>query len=162
MQHSKRSFVLSNIPVKQWVLRTAAKMSRSDTEALLDWHRCWLKSYRELGGRSGNSGSKACPKVAAYALWYLGQLCEAGRCPQAWTVREVNRDFGKNAAYAVIAAELLARGATSNAKSLWSLVQTRYRDQTGQDPAHTEQGAIKLMIALFCEKQLTSSQHTQA
>lgn len=146
--------VLNKIPVTLWICGTADKMHESDSKSISDWNRFWLETYRELGGTSDESGSKSCPRAAAYGLWNLGRVRESGRQARRLSVREVNRELGKNAAYAVIAVDLLQRGASQSASSLWPLVQARYTELTDEAPADSEQGEIKLVVALFCEGQL--------
>ena len=162
MGRSDRQIVLNRIPVTSWVLGTAEKMREANTEAVSDWNRFWLKTYQELGGCSGESGSKGCPKAAAFALWFLGWLREGGRTLLSWAVPQINQDLGKNAAYVVIAAELLEKGASPATKQLWPLVQARYQEYTGQEAADSEQGEIRLVVALFRERQLVNSQDGRA
>lgn len=154
MVQTSELMVLNKIPVTPWVCGTAEKMRKADTESVSNWNRYWLETYHELGGASGQSGSKGCPRAAAYGLWYLGRVQESGRAARRLTVHGVRRDFGKNAAYAVIAADLLEQGASPSAASLWPLVQARFSELTGEVPADSEQGEIKLVVALFCERQL--------
>jgi hypothetical protein len=45
-------------------------------------------------------------------------------------------------------------GTSPVARTVWPLVQARYTDQTGKVPANSEQGEIKLLVALFRERQL--------
>jgi hypothetical protein len=146
--------VLNRIQVTPWVLGTAEKMQKAGTEAVRDWNRYWLETYRELGGRSDQSGSKGCPRAAAYALRFLGRLRGGGRALRSWAVPQVNRELGKNAAYVAIAAESLTQGDAPAADRLWPFVQARYEDETGQEAAVSEQGEIKLVVALFRDNQL--------
>lgn len=146
--------VLNKIMVKPWVLGTARKMQDARTDTQATWNNSWLERYRELGGCSKTSGSKGCPRAAAYGLWFLGRLRETGRPFLSWTVPQIDRDLGKNAAYAVIAANLLQQGASPAVGGLWPLVQDHYRAETGHEPAGKDQGEIKLVVALFQEEQL--------
>jgi hypothetical protein len=155
MDRTREPMVLNKIPVTTWVCGTADKMRERNTEAISDWNRFWIETYREPGGTSDESGAKGCPKAAAYGLWYLGRVRHGKRPAQPLTGREVNRVLGKNAAYAVIAVELLRDGATRSPSSLWPLVQARYAELTHESPADSEQGEIRLVVALFCEQQLT-------
>lgn len=156
MGQTVEPMVLNKIPVTPWVCGTADKMRESNTESIADWNRFWLETYRELGGTSDKSGSKGCPRAAAYGLWYLGRVQESGRQARRLPVSEVSCELGKNAAYAVIAADLLQGGAPRCATSLWPLVQARFTELTDVAPADSEQGEIKLVVALFCEGQLSA------
>ena len=73
---------------------------------------------------------------------------------QTWPVRRVNDELGKNAAYAVIAADLLASGANPSPHELWPAVQAHYIQKTRRDPAATEQGELKVAVILFSEQQI--------
>jgi hypothetical protein len=154
MTQANPHIVLHKIPVTPWVLGTVEKMHQAGTSEVTAWNRYWLQTYRELGGQSHQSGSKGCPRAAAYGLWMLGRLRGGGRATQVWTVDRVKRELGKNAAYAVIAADLLAQGATTSLGELWPIVQAQYTAHTSDEPAGSEQGEVKMVIALFCEQQL--------
>jgi len=67
------------------------------------------------------------------------------------TVADVNRGIGKNAAYATIAIDLMNRGALTSAENLWPAVRSQYKTHTGQDAAISEQGEVRLVVALFLE-----------
>lgn len=156
MERTGEPKVLNKIPVAPWVCGTTDKMRESGTESISDWNRFWLDTYRELGGISDESGAKGCPRAAAYGLWYLGLVQNSGRQARRLPIREVNRELGKNAAYAVVAADLLQCGGPRFATSLWPLVQARFTELTDVAPADSEQGEIKLVVALFCEGQLSA------
>ncbi len=153
---------LSKILVTPWVLGTVEKMRRAGTTEAADWARFWLETYGELGGRSNESGAKGCPRAGAYGLWFLGRLARGGRALQAWSIDRVNRELGKNATYAVIAADLLGTGMDTSLRQLWPAVQARYVQATGQEPAMTEQGEVKVALVLFCEGQLVKTQQRLA
>ena len=151
MERKKGEMVLCKIPVSNWVGGAVEKMRRDDTESVSNWNRYWLETYFDLGGTSKESSRKGCPKAAAYGLWFLGRLKNSGRNTLDLTVEEVNLQLGKNAAYALIAVDLLQNGASRSAKSLWPLVQHRYMELTGTAAARSEQGEIRLVVALFGE-----------
>jgi hypothetical protein len=151
-----KTAVLNKIPVVEWVLGTARKMRADACEGRSDWNEFWVATYRELGGRARTTGNKPCPMAAAYGLWYLGFLSEGTRKRRTWTVQEVNQELGKNAAYAVIAAQLLEAGQSTELDSLWSKVRSRFGTATGEEAAEREQGEIKLVVGLFTNEQLRS------
>jgi hypothetical protein len=125
-------------------------MADAGKESPQDWGRFWLETYKGLGGLKENCGSKGCPRAAAYGLWRLGRIKGSGMPLKLWTVPKVNQDLGKNAAYAVIATELLSTNDMSIVE-LWPLVKERYERDTGEIPAKSEQGEIKIVVALFRE-----------
>jgi hypothetical protein len=157
MRPSNLPSVLNKIPVTQWVLDTATKMQAAGTKEVSDWNRFWLQTYQALGGESDESGSKGCPRAGAYALWFLGRLRAGKRPLQPMTVARINEVLGKNAAYVVIAADLLEGGAPESLDSLWESVRAQYKMHTGEEPAESEQGEIRLVVALFRERQLAAT-----
>ena len=76
---------------------------------------------RRIGTLEDNllAGEKGCPRAAGYGLWFLGRLVGGGRAVQNWPIDRVNKDLGKNAAYAIIAVDLLASGAKPSHQELW-------------------------------------------
>ena len=149
MENGTQSDVLNKIAIRPWVFRTVEKMSAAGKADVKTWDRFWLQTYQELGGKSETSGSKRCPRAAAFGLWTLGRLRGSGRDPRAWTLDQVNHDLGSNAAYAVIAADLLAKDATISQGLLWKMVRTTYEQHTRREPATLEQGEMKIVLALF-------------
>jgi hypothetical protein len=148
------SDLLNGIPVTPWVVGTVTRMRQAGATDSANWGRFWLQTYLELGGRSTESGKKSCPKSGAYALWFLGRLIHGGRPPLNWSAKQIDTQLGKNAAYAILTAELLAGGAEPSAERLWPRVQDRYKREANDRPAATEQGAVKIAVALFRAKAL--------
>ena len=143
--------VLYGLPVSEWVLRTALAMEATHATDTSTWAKHWANSYSALGGRS-SSGSKGCPRSAAYALWYLGWLKGSTRPPLDWPIQRIAGDLGKNAAYAVIAARLLTgQGFAQPHSALWRRVRQEFRRETGHQAAHSEQGAAKVAVGLFMD-----------
>lgn len=158
MASSTHSAVLNKIEVTKWVQGAARKMATAGSEASTTWNESWLEVYRDLGGRARTTGKKGCPMAAAYGLWYLGILVGVARTRRVWSVKRVNHELGKNAAYAIIAAELLANGSAPVVSSLWPVVRERFEELTGDEAAISEQGEINPVIGLFRERQLVVSQ----
>ena len=142
------------MPVSRWVFRTVEKMNRARVIDVGAWVRFWRQAYEELGGRSSEVASKGCPRASAYGLWFLGRLLNGHRAYQVWPISRIDAELGKNAAYAVIGADLLWQGGEMSRADLWAQVQHRYRTETGREPAITEQGEIRVVLSLFREKQL--------
>lgn len=148
---------LYKIPVSAWVLGTAKKMEAAGVEDRESWSRYWVETYDALGGAS-SSGSKPCPRSAAYGIWYLGWLKGSRRPALSWSINEIGEKLGKNAAYAAIAFCLLRQGARPKpAGQLWESVQREFNRETGKTAANTEQGAVKLAIGLFLKGKLVGA-----
>lgn len=154
MVQADRPAILNKIEITKWVQGTARKMESSGREDRANWNETWLDNYRKLGGRARTTGNKPCPMAAGYGIWYLGLLAGTSRKRQSWTVARVNQELGKNAAYGVIAIDLLSGGSAPDVDSLWRLIQERFEKLTGEVAAINEQGEIKLIIGLFQEQQL--------
>jgi len=146
--------LLFRVPISRWVLATAQAMDAAHTTDAAAWRAHWAESYTALGGHT-TSGTKGCPRSAAYALWYLGWLKGAMRPHQDWPSARIHRRLGKNAAYAVIAARLLTRGTVAPFhSSLWPRVRDEFRRQTGESAANSDQGAAKVALLLFLDGSL--------
>jgi len=118
---------LYGIPITEWVLRTSAKMNtpRSSNERST-WALAWYETYQELGGRNKASGTKGCPRAAAYGLWFLGRLPHSSRPHLDWPVLHVTEELGRNAAYAVIAANLCRDEPARALKETWEAVRLEF------------------------------------
>jgi hypothetical protein len=146
--------LLFSVPISRWVLATAQAMDAAHATDGATWRKHWADRYAALGGHT-TSGTKGCPRSAAYALWYLGWLQGGMRPFQDWPPANIRSRFGKNAAYAVIAARLLTHGAVAPRHStLWPRVRGEFRRQTGQAPANSDQGAAKVALLLFLDGML--------
>lgn len=148
--------VLFNIPLLRWVRRTIERMNAAGKDDFETWSEYWFQIYKDLGGTSDNSGSKECPKHAAYALWRLGRISNSGKTFQNWSLERVNTELGKNGAYAVLALDLLESKRDWSKTELWAKVQESYQHQLGEPPAKSEQGAIRISLGLFTEGQIVS------
>jgi hypothetical protein len=151
--------VLFGIPLTRWVRGTIEKMNGAGSRDVSNWSTCWLKTYRELGGKSQESGSKGCPRHAAYGLWRLGRIKETTVPYQRMAINQINQEYGKNAAYAVLALDLLEKGKLADSKAdLWRQVQDLYRIRVHEEPATSQQGAVTVALTLFEEKQIVTGQ----
>ena len=156
--------VLFNIPLVRWVRRTIERMNTAGKDDFETWSNYWFQTYKDLDGQSDSSGSKECPKHAAYGLWRLGRISNSGKTFQNWTLERANEELGKNAVYALLALSLLERkrcqkdteGHWSKAE-LWAKVQELYQEKLGEPPPQSEQGAIKIAMGLFAEGQTLSN-----
>ncbi len=132
----------------EWFLRTASKADQARCKDKKSWDGLWQDTYRELGGSSISVAKKECPKNAAYGLWFLGRVKSSMGQRIDLPVREVDRQLGKNSAYAVIAADLLAGETDYSRQQLWDEVRRAYAAATGKTAALSEQGQISLVLAL--------------
>ncbi len=141
---------LFGIDVRKWILGTSKKMAVAGSTESKDWRRFWRDTYQELGGRS-TSGEKGCPGAGAYGLWFVGRVAETGRRHLDWRVAQVAEQLGKNAAYAVIAADSCRLNPDLTAGERWESVRQTYRRDTGEEAARSNQGAVNVAVALFAE-----------
>ena len=155
--------LLYKIPLTQWIRTTNDKMNTSGNEDSVSRGDYWVRTYKDFGGRSDTSGSKGCPKLAAYGLWRLGRISNTGRAFEAWSLEQIYNELGKNATYAVLALECLEGMQTGkilngdrSRGTLWAQVQQAYLNKLAKVPAQTEQGAVRVALALFTEGQILS------
>lgn len=141
----------------RWVQRTIEKMQAVGADDKQMWDRFWLETYFELGGKSRATGSKGCPKAAAYGLWYLGRISGSERPRQNWSIEKIREHLGKNAAYAVLAITLLDDKNTRSGQALWQEVQRLYQRKLMEKPADSEQGEIVLTKLLYSANRITAS-----
>ena len=144
----KRGSTLNGVPATPWVLGTVGRVLLTGHDDAETWNRCWYEEYQALGGTSYESGSKGCPRAGARGLWYVGRLRHGQRPLLVWPVDEVYRRLTKNAAYSVITADLLATRQGASPSTLWPLVRDEFRRLTGEEPAGSEQGEVRLVVAL--------------
>ncbi len=144
--------VLFSIPVSLWVHGTIEKMNRFKKRDIHSWGEYWLETYLELGGKSTASGSKGCPQHAAYGLWRLGRIKGTNMPLRNFSLSLINREFGKNTTYAILALELLENGqAAMNQSLFWAQVQELFRKRLHNEPANSQQGAVTIAQVLYDE-----------
>jgi hypothetical protein len=147
------------IPLTRWILSTIDKMNINGKKDFQSWSHYWLVTYKELGGQSDESGSKLCPQHAAYGLWRLGRIKDTNIPYQLMSINHINQDYGKNAAYAVLALDVLEKQReTTTMADLWRQVQDLFRTRVHQEPAKSQQGSINVAITLFEEGQIITNQ----
>jgi len=139
------STCLFGIDAVAWVKRSISKMETIGSTDKRAWNVAWLQAYRDLGGNS-SVGEKPCPRAAAYGLWRVMALNDQYD-RESWPLSRVCSEFGKNALYSVIAMEILRTSPDIEPKALWKIVQHETR-RLGIQPARSEQGEIRLVIAL--------------
>jgi hypothetical protein len=140
---------LFGIDIGDWVSDTVLLMS--EPTPLSDrshWVQAWGDTYSKLGGLSRSCGNKGCPRAAAFGLWYLGRLAPTSRTLQKWPVSRVVKELGRNASYAVIAADLYAEDPERSPREAWRVVRRAFRRCTGQEATQGEQGQVRVVWAL--------------
>ena len=132
-------------------------MNGSGMQDSQSWNTFWYKTYEEKGGQSEESGTKGCPKHAAYGLWRLGRIKETNIPYQHQAINSINQEYGKNAVYAILALDLLEKHQDSrNKTNLWNQVREQYKNAFHEEPAISQQGAITVVVTLFEEGQIVT------
>ncbi|WP_157098356.1 DUF6979 family protein [Chlorobaculum limnaeum] len=124
----KREFLKVDLP--KWIEGTVSKYERGQ-----EWNSAWFETYKELGGKSDESGKKGCPRAAAKTLYELGRIIGHGTARNL-PLSQVVRKHSKNGAYAIAAIELLfgeivdgemvLNGAGELVDAEWKRIQKRY------------------------------------
>ncbi len=153
------SRLLFNIPLTRWIRGTIEKMKGSGRFDIQTWSNYWFDTYKELGGESDDSGKKDCPQHAAYGLWRLGRIKDTNIPYQLMAINHINKEYGKNAAYAILALELLEAGQSEGTHAgLWRQVQELFKRRVHQEPAQSQQGVVSVAKILFEEDQIVFNQ----
>ncbi len=139
---------ISGIGIADWVTRTIEKVERVGLDDSPTWAAAWLEAYYELGGRHHSVGSKVCPRRAAYGLWFLGRIqgCRLRRASMG--VQETLAALGRNVTYAVLAADVCIESPDVGVAEVWRFVKQRFRQETGEVPAQSEQGQAQIAVGL--------------
>lgn len=149
--------VLFKIPLTRWIHGNIEKMNRLGKTDLDNWSDCWFTTYKELGGKSDSSGSKGCPQHAAYELWQLGRIKDTNIPHRQIPIKFIKQRYGRNAAYAEIALDLLEKGQAAQSETdLWFQVQGILRTTIHENPAESQQGAVTVARALFDKGQIVT------
>jgi len=155
--------VLFHIPLVRWVRRTIERVNDVGNDGFETWSKCWFETYKELDGQRAASGSKHCPQRAAHCLWLLGRISNSGKVFQHWTLERVLEDLGPNAVYSLWALDLLVRKRGEmnipdnwSTAEIWAEVRKLYPATLGKQPAVSEQGAVRVALALFIEDQIVT------
>lgn len=99
-----------------WIRGTIEKIH--EPYAKEEWNEAWVETYKELGGKSPESGKKGCPKKAAYCLFMMGRIKESKKPFETLTYQDVMDKYGPNAVYAIIAIDILHPEPSLNLNSL--------------------------------------------
>ena len=134
---------LYKINLKDWVLGTIKKV-----EGGADWHSAWYETYRSLGGKSKDSGTKNCPMKGTEVLYRLGRIKGSGLPFRNPELRDI-WDYSKNGTYAILTLEYLKEKPDILRSELWSKIQERIRCELCEEPAKKDQGALKVAFILW-------------
>jgi len=134
---------LYKINLKDWVLGTIKKV-----EGGADWHSAWYETYRSLGGKSKDSGTKNSPMKGTEVLYRLGRIKGSGLPFRNPGLRDI-WDYSKNGTYAILALEYLKKKPDILRSELWSKIQERIRCELCEEPAKKDQGALKVAFMLW-------------
>ena len=132
------------ITLKSWVRGTIKKVQGGD-----NWNDAWEKTYWDLGGKSVHSGSKECPKIGTKTLYRLGRIKNSNMPYQNIPLRDVWQNYSKNGAYAVLALECLSQNPDILLADLWHFIRRRVREELGEEPAQSNQGAATVAFKLW-------------
>ena len=141
---------LAYLKVNLWELinGTIAKVNAECIKR--EWDGAWFKTYKELGGRSQNSGEKGCPKNAAYFLFKFGRIKGSKISVKPLPDNlDILNEYGKNALYAKISLELLINEKSLDKSVLWTKVQEKYKKATGKEPAKNDAGAATVIFKII-------------
>ena len=140
MQYSR----FLKVDLASWIYDTIEKVQKGD-----DWNTAWEKTYWELGGTSVERGRKGCPLNGAKTLYLLGRIKNSDVPFQNLPLRDVWNNYSKNGAYSVLALEGLSQNPDVSLTGLWRYIQCRIRDELGEEPARSNQGAPTVAFNLW-------------
>ena len=152
---SSKSLTYLKLNLWEWINGTIAKVKAECIKR--EWDAAWLKTYKELGGKSQKSGKKGCPKNAAFCLFKLDRIKESNMHFETLTYQEIQAQYGPNGVYAIMAIEFLQADPSLNLNSLWKKVQDKYRKEIMKTPAKSNQGAATVAFKLFNNRKIILS-----
>ena len=135
--------VFYNVDLAAWVHGTIEKCRQGES-----WRPAWIKTYREIGGVSKNSGKKSCPMVAARTLYEYGRLKNGGlpfrecEIPELW-------NQSRNGTYAILATRLLRADSSLNKNSLCREIRRAVRSEVGEGLAGLDEDGPRLTFQLW-------------
>ena len=140
----------------EWVKGTIDKIRLEEPLTVEAWNSAWERTYFELGGKKEFSGTKGCPRMASYTLYYLGRITGTNRPYLDWSYQKIKDELSKNGVYAILAVELLKKNPDLNLHDLWLRIKEKYRTELNDEPAGSNQGGPKVAFKLFHNKKLVS------
>ena len=149
---STGSLTYLKINLWDWINKTIAKINPNCTKK--EWDDAWLETYFNIGDKSHNSGTKDCPKNAAYCLYKLGRIKGTNIPYKTKSYLDIFNKYGRNALYAIIAYDLLKDNRTLALNDLWQKVRNIYKKEIGKEAAKSNQGAVTVTFKLFHNNKL--------
>ena len=131
------------VDLRSWLNTTIAKVESGE-----EWNTAWLEAYLELKGESKSSGKKSCPMNSARTLFELGYVKGHGH-PKRVDLSYFDEKYSKNGVYALLALTILQENPTISLEALWQSVRSRYTNETGYEPALSNQGGTTLTYKLW-------------
>jgi len=125
---ANNKFLIVNLEL--WVFGTIKKVEKGSK-----WNIAWQDTYREIGGKSLESGKKVCPMSGTKTLYLLGRIKGGNISFKHLSPRVVWEEFSKNGTYAILALECLDRDPNLSLADLWLTVQNRIKSELGEEPA---------------------------
>ena len=136
-----------------WVYGTIEKVQRG-----VAWSAAWRETYREVGGRSDESGRKGCPMAAARTLYEFGRIRDGGMPFLECDIVDL-WPCSRNGTYAMLAIRLLRDDPALGKARLWRGIQEAVRRETGDEPALSNQGGPTLAFLLWGEGVIVEPTH---
>ena len=140
----KQHEIFLNVNIVDWVFGTIRKVQTG-----ISWNDAWQQTYREIGGKSAESGKKACPMNGARTLYEMGRIKHSNKPRLNLPFDEVAKNYSKNGVYTLLALEILSGNPNISLKNLWKLVQQRFEEELNLQPAKSEQGSTKIAYKLW-------------
>lgn len=131
------------VDLPSWLSATIAKVESGE-----EWNTAWLEAYLELKGERKSSGKKSCPMNAARTLFELGYVKGHGN-PKRVDLTYVTEQYSKNGTYALLALAIFQENPPIRLEALWQNIRSRYRNETGDEPALSNQGGTTLTYKLW-------------
>jgi len=141
-----------NVDLESWVFGTIKKVEKGS-----GWNIAWQDTYREIGGKSLESGKKSCPMNGAKTLYLLGRIKGSNISFKHLSPRVAWETYSKNGTYAILALECLDREPELSLADLWLTIQNRIRNDLAEVPANSNQGGPTVAYKLWHLGQIVKS-----
>lgn len=133
-----------SVDLKSWVSDTIDKVQKG-----ADWNDAWQETYKDIGGKSKESGKKGCPMNGTKTLFLLGRIKGSNMPYKNPPLREVWDNYSKNGVYAFLSLETISRNPSISLNGLWLIIQKRVREELGEEPAQSNQGGPTVAYKLW-------------
>ena len=133
-----------NTDLKAWISRTINLVQSGK-----NWNEAWQKTYRDLGGRSTESGKKGCPMNGTKTLYLLGRIKDSSMPYRNPPLQDVWNNISKNGVYSLLTLELLDKNPDWDIEKIWTEVRKQVRNRLGEEPAKSNQGGPTIAYKLW-------------